>query len=68
MIRLGCNRHRLEPSERGHADRAVRDEQSIQLGKLFFGHADEQRIGLRVCGPGKRTDSFTVRSVLALFN
>ena len=45
VIRLGCNRHRLEPVERERGDRAVRDEKIDPARPAVLRHAAEQRIG-----------------------
>ena len=50
VVRLGRDRHGLEPGEGRHAHGRVNDEQPVQLGHLLSGQSDYQGVGRPLAG------------------
>ena len=44
VVRLRCNWHRLEPSERCHVHRCVKHKQPVEFGNLLVGNRREQSV------------------------
>ena len=51
VIRLGCHRNGLQPGERGHTGRWVRDEQVVDLRELVLADTVEQCLRCSLTGP-----------------
>jgi hypothetical protein len=44
VVRLWCNRHRLEPGERRNVHRCIKHQQPVEFGRLLVGHARKQGV------------------------